>query len=612
MGRSTKVPGSQQLFIDFFNEHPKGAALYDKGGRLQYINRALKKKQAVFDKQLLNFNSLFDWEQLTEREKELLRNGESLCFIRPSRFAITPCKSDDGQVTGYIFFCQEDKSDFCGRSANDEKIRELEYMNKKVAEAVPDTILLVNRKLVVERVIAYAAETCITPAVINCRIDELPGFIYPEATKKRMVEQVTKCMALSEVITLDLTIPGHTAEKVYFQLRLVPMRRSYVVIYIRNVSHLVETQHQLEQSKSLMEMALSNSKIATYIFNYDLYRTCNRQTCNHCFQFYGMDNKLLRQNVFVCKALRKVTHPEDTQGFFYLFDEIRNKRLSKFSVDFRLKNDEGVYRHYEVSGKAQELDKDGIPSVMLGCIVDNQHRVEYEQTLIDAKEKAEKADRLKSQFLANMSHEIRTPLNAIVGFSELMSEEEDPEVKAEYARIIENNNHLLLQLINDVLDISKIEADMISFNFFEMEVPRVMEEIYNTVKLRVPDTVKLVLDPCKFVVIQTDKSRFTQILINLLTNAIKHTEKGSIRFGYEIEPSWVRFYVSDTGHGIPPEAQTDIFNRFVQLNESTQGIGLGLSICKGLLTKMGGDIAVTSEIGKGATFTFTLPLNKVR
>ncbi len=609
MKLSEGMPVTRHMFHDFFNGHPKGAAFYDKEGKVQHINAALRKKWAVCDTDSLKFGSLFDSKWFTPEEKERLKSGETICFVRPSRFFISPSTDENGEIVGYIFFCQENSAQNCGRLNESEKIRELEYMTRKVAEAVPDTILLVNKELIVERVIAYAAETCITPDVIRCRIDELPGFIYPDAAKKSVVKRVTECMEKSEISTFELVIPGHTAEKVYFQLRLVPVHQAYVIMYIRNISHQVETQEKLEQSKSLMEMALSNSKVATYIFNYNLFSTCDKVNCNRCFQFYGMDNELLRKNTYVCKSLQKLTHPDDTENFFYLFDKIRNDRLSKFSVDFRLKDDEGKYRSYEVIGKAQSVDKDGLPSVVLGCIIDNQHRVEYEKTLIDAKEKAEKADRLKSQFLANMSHEIRTPLNAIVGFSELMSEEEESDIRREYAHIIKNNNDLLLRIINDVLDISKIESDMVTFTVFEVELPSLMESIYNAVKLRVSPQVKLVLDPCKFVIIPTDKNRLMQILMNLLTNAAKHTDTGSIRFGYETEGEYVRFYVSDTGHGIPAEAQETIFNRFVQLNDATQGIGLGLPICKGLVLKMGGTISVTSEVDKGSVFSFTLPLD---
>lgn len=261
-------------------------------------------------------------------------------------------------------------------------------------------------------------------------------------------------------------------------------------------------------------------------------------------------------------------------------------------------------------GKALESDADGTPELIVGCIIDNQERLEYEQSLIQAKEKAENADLLKSTFLANMTHEIRTPLNAIVGFSDLLSIETDPDVRESYIELIKTNNDLLLSLINDVLDISKIEADMMTFAYIDVDLPSLMRNIYNMVKLRIPAGVEFILDPCADIVFTTDKVRLVQIVSNLLTNAAKHTWQGSIRFGYQVEPEEIRFYVEDTGSGIPKKQQENIFARFVQLDGHKQGIGLGLAICKGLVTKMGGTISVESEPGKGSLFRFTLPLQR--
>lgn len=594
-----------QLLIDFFENHPVGAALYDKSGNLIRVNKALETEYVSgLDTPCL---SLFESSLLSGEQKKLLMAGETVCNLSPHRFSIRPGKDPEGIIQNYTLLCYDRiaKNDDSSRK---KKIKELEDINQTLAEAVPDTILLINKDLIVERIIAFASETCITPEARNCRIDNLPGFNYPEATRKIMVQQVTKCMQTSEMITLEFSIPGHVAEIVYFQLRLVPMHQSYVVAYIRNISSLVEAQHEAEKSRTMMELALNNSNVAAFSFDYDLRRSCDRNNCEHCFKFYGIDNPLLQQNQFTCRALEKLKHPDDETDFFYLFDRIYKERLSQFSVDFRMMDKTGEYHAYEVVGKAKDVNKDGYPNIVVGCVIDNQHRVEYEKTLIEAKEKAEKADKLKSAFLANMSHEIRTPLNAIVGFSDLLCDEADLESKNIYANIIKSNNELLLRLIDDVLDISKIESDMMTFTFFDMPVLSVLKEIYSTVKVRMPVGVKLILDDCEPVYLFTDKNRFMQVLINLINNAIKHTTEGFIRYGYKIEEKNVKFYVADTGRGIPPDELSRIFTRFVQLDEMTPGIGLGLSICKGLVSKMGGTVNVTSEVGKGSVFTFTLPL----
>lgn len=229
--------------------------------------------------------------------------------------------------------------------------------------------------------------------------------------------------------------------------------------------------------------------------------------------------------------------------------------------------------------------------------------------LLIAKERAEESDRMKSSFLANMNHEIRTPLNAIVGFSQVLIEEEDPESRREFSEIIINNNELLQRLIGDVLDFSKLESNSMMLIYSMQDIPALMREIYNMIAIRMSDKVELRLDPGKPLVMSTDRNRLVQIITNLLTNAIKHTHEGHIRFGFDlVDNNEVCFYVEDTGEGIEKSQLESIFNRFVQLANGHKGVGLGLAICKGLVAKMGGRIWVTSVVGKGSTFFVQLPI----
>ena len=245
---------------------------------------------------------------------------------------------------------------------------------------------------------------------------------------------------------------------------------------------------------------------------------------------------------------------------------------------------------------------------LLGYISYSRHR--YGQHLKLAKEKAEEADRMKSALLANMNHEIRTPLNAIVGFSQVLVDEDDLETRQEYADIIQSNNELLQRLITDVLDISMIESNTMTLSYADHNLPVLMKEIYNVIQLRMPENVKLELNECSPQLFYTDRNRLTQILTNLLTIAIKLTEKGFIRVGYEVTETDVVFSVEDSGEGIPEDKLEQIFSRFVQLNDWSKGVGLGLAICKGLITQMGGTISVSSVFGEGSVFTVVLPLKK--
>ena len=237
-------------------------------------------------------------------------------------------------------------------------------------------------------------------------------------------------------------------------------------------------------------------------------------------------------------------------------------------------------------------------------------RKQVELELIQAKEKAEESDRLKSAFLANMSHEIRTPLNAIVGFSSLLAETDEAELRHVYMSLVQENNELLLNLISDILDISKIEAGMIDLVMGRVDVPQLCREVIATFSHKKRDTaVELRFDEnSPQIVIDADKNRIVQVLSNFLTNALKFTTKGSITLSYTLEDeNQVRFCVTDTGKGIPDEQKHEIFNRFVKLDSFVQGARLGLSICQSLVNRMGGKIGVESREGEGSCFWFTHP-----
>lgn len=231
----------------------------------------------------------------------------------------------------------------------------------------------------------------------------------------------------------------------------------------------------------------------------------------------------------------------------------------------------------------------------------------FENELRLAKEKAEESDHLKSAFLANMSHEIRTPLNAIVGFSGLLATTDDYEEREEYIKIINNNNELLLQPINDILDLSKIEANTLEFVYSDVDINQLLCDIEQTSRLKASEGVQVsFVDKLPHCIIRTDKNRLSQVITNFINNAIKFTKEGSIRFGYKHQEGKLLFYVTDTGCGIDKEIKDTVFQRFVKLDSFAQGTGLGLSISQMIVEKLNGEIGVESEKGKGSTFWFTL------
>ena len=252
----------------------------------------------------------------------------------------------------------------------------------------------------------------------------------------------------------------------------------------------------------------------------------------------------------------------------------------------------------------EQGDVDGVV-IRVDDVTERQHMI---GELEKARSRAEQSDKLKSAFLANMSHEIRTPLNAIVGFSNLLPSAETLEEEKLYSSIINQNSEILLQLINDILDLSKIEAGTLEYVRQPMNLGEICRNIYQIHKDRVQEGVTLILDnQDEDLIIEEDRNRIAQVITNFLTNAGKFTLSGEIRFGFKVNNQCIRFYVKDTGIGIAPDKVGHIFDRFVKLNSFAQGTGLGLAICRMIIEKIGGEIGVTSEIGKGSTFYFTIP-----
>ena len=302
-------------------------------------------------------------------------------------------------------------------------------------------------------------------------------------------------------------------------------------------------------------------------------------------------------------------HPEDCAVLKLFVDQVKEGKATSLSKEVRVNRGNGKYSWTSINVMVRDYrPQDGVIEML--CInYDITPLKETEQKLIIARDKAEELDRLKSAFLANMSHEIRTPLNSIVGFSSLLAETDDREERQEYIKIVETNNELLLQLVSDILDLSKIESGTFDFVRSDLDVNESCMKIIKSLEMKVPETVDLVFEKympdCH---IYTDKNRFMQVITNFINNALKFTKQGTIALGYEqTAPHEIKFYVRDTGVGIPKEKIDSIFERFVKLNTFVQGTGLGLSICKSLVSQMGGKIGVESTEGEGSCFWFTHP-----
>ncbi|MEG0499659.1 MAG: ATP-binding protein, partial [Rikenellaceae bacterium] len=321
----------------------------------------------------------------------------------------------------------------------------------------------------------------------------------------------------------------------------------------------------------------------------------------------------------LCKTKQEISTFAQTYSNIYAddlaliasnFRAIRDGQIDNFCSEVRVhdgEKDKWLKYHYKISRRNHNASNE---MELVGLNIDITSQKNTENSLIEAKTKAEESDRLKSAFLANMSHEIRTPLNAIVGFSDILVDTSDQEEKMQYVSIIKQNNELLLQLISDILDISKIESGIISITPGKFDVNVMCEEIVRSNSIKAPAGVELIFDrhkePC---IICSDKNKLIHILTNLIGNGMKFTKKGTIRLGYLIDESSVSFYVKDSGIGIDKEHLYSIFDRFVKLDSFVQGSGLGLSICRSLTDKLHGRIWAESEQGKGSCFWVSLPYN---
>ena len=383
---------------------------------------------------------------------------------------------------------------------------------------------------------------------------------------------------------------------------------------ISSAFDLSEAEHNRREVEKLTrkyQMVIQAAKLSTWTLDISS-DTIHHETGNQLNP--GGSPSAITTSVHA-EAIRNI-HPSHREKMDRALQDIISGKTTLYHEQYLWKQpDSNRYYWVESFALPSKYDPEtGLPVQLVGASMNIDERKQLEAELIRAKEKAEESNRLKSAFLANMSHEIRTPLNAIIGFSALLTDTDDPDEKKEYARIIDNNNQLLLQLINDILDLSKIEAGTLEFNIVPVDVNLMLANLEQSFRLKMqekPVELKFT-ERMEHCLIATDQNRVVQVLTNFLTNAMKFTAQGSITVGYYRENAeMLRFYVTDTGTGIPADQLKNIFGRFVKLNNFSQGTGLGLAISEMIVSHLKGQIGVESVYGKGSTFWFTLPYNPV-
>ena len=333
-----------------------------------------------------------------------------------------------------------------------------------------------------------------------------------------------------------------------------------------------------------------------------------------CYDLYTLEGNALDQwyrNMGECPGtplnqiigIYKSIHQEDKKSFVEFINKVKHGDADHVRGDVRVHTNQG-WKWIRINIMKSQHDA-GSGKINIICLNYDITEIKLSE---EKKNKAEELERVKSAFLANITHDIKTPLNAIVGFSTLLGETDDPEERKSYVDIIHMNNDLLLQLISNVLDLAKIESGMIQFHYTDVDLKEVLHSLAVSLQIKAQGTVKLVVENClPDCTIRTDRLRLIQVISNLMNNAIKYTSEGTITIAYKLKQDEVIFTVTDTGEGISEENQAHIFDRFYKGYNNKQGTGLGLSICQGIIKQFGGQMGVTSDLGKGSCFWFTHP-----
>lgn len=489
-----------------------------------------------------------------------------------------------------------------------KKGRFRERYSTRILDALPDMLTVFDHNANIVELASSPTtnhvEGTTSDSIINSNVKD----IVPEEAYESVRHNMDKVIHTGKSSTAEhsLMLDGVLH---HYENRIFPLDDQYLLCMCRDVSQetemakINETQRsEIVRLNSLMNDILNN--IPVYLFVKD--------TGNDFRYLYWNKAFAEHSGISVQRAVGSTDadiFPDKKDAERFREDDLKVMKLGRIEYLENYTTMSGEVR--TVTTMKTVVSSGGQHPYIIGVSWDVTEIKKTEKELIAARIKAEEADRMKSSFLANMSHEIRTPLNAIVGFSKLIIEADNECEKRQYADIVEHNSTVLLNLFNDILDLSALEAGSMEFSYHPVRLKDICLQLYELHVKSVKPEVRLVLDEVDSqLCIQGDWERISQVLVNLITNAIKFTSVGEIHFGFQKKADMVQFYISDTGKGIPAERVATIFQRFGKIDDFVQGTGLGLTICRMLVEKMGGRIWVRSKQGKGTVFYFTLPMAK--
>ena len=621
----SKLIQEQLLFTEsIYNRLPISIEVYDANGVLRSINDHALHMYGVEDRNtVVNFVNLFKSPYVDDQLRAKIQSGKEIVrlefeydFERIKNNAyfstknqdtmiydvrIIPILSKNGAVIGHILLSNDVTA-----------IKDAEFHTEETKKDLELAMNTANMSSWVYDVHKKVFEPLYGDTVIKgtTPIEELLLILHPQ--DHQLLMQSLTLLINKKIEQQQITVRFYNAQEQQYRYYESMMRLStehwgklQVVGTQLDVTEKVRMAKKTQDLIAKRELTMKVSNIVHWDFDA---KTQKFESYNDPINDYT-SNRLLTLSEYL-----DVIHPEDRTSFSdAIAPMLEGKDLTVyFTCRMQTKYDKS-WQYCDFTAVPFEKDENGNITHFTGFrqnIPQLQKLNREQQEMIkELKEKAELSDRLKSAFLANMSHEIRTPLNAIVGFSELMTSCNDPEEKNMYINIIKSNNELLLRLINDILDLSKIEAGILERKIERFNLATVSDELYACVLPKITNPgVKLCQDKAEANCwVTLDRNRLIQVWMNFLTNAIKYTKSGHIKMGYSVEGNGVRIYVEDTGIGIPQESHDKVFARFEKINEFVQGTGLGLAISKAIVETAGGSISFSSTPGTGSTFWAWVP-----
>lgn len=624
----SKLIQEQLLFTEsIYNRLPISIEIYDANGVLRSINDHALHMYGVEDRNtVVNFVNLFKSPYVDDQLRAKIQSGKEIVrlefeydFERIKNNAyfstknqdtmiydvrIIPILSKNGTVIGHILLSNDVTA-----------IKDAEFHTEETKKDLELAMNTANMSSWVYDVHKKVFEPLYGDTVIKgtTPIEELLLILHPQ--DHQLLMQSLTLLINKKIERQQITVRFYNAQEQQYRYYESMMRLStehwgklQVVGTQLDVTEKVRMAKKTQDLIAKRELTMKVSNIVHWDFDV---KTQKFESYNDPINDYTSD-RLLTLSEYL-----DVIHPEDRTSFSdAIAPMLEGKDLTVyFTCRMQTKYDKS-WQYCDFTAVPFEKDENGNITHFTGFRQNipqlqklNREQQEMIKELKILKEKAELSDRLKSAFLANMSHEIRTPLNAIVGFSELMTSCNDPEEKNMYINIIKSNNELLLRLINDILDLSKIEAGILERKIERFNLATVSDELYACVLPKITNPgVKLCQDKAEANCwVTLDRNRLIQVWMNFLTNAIKYTKSGHIKMGYSVEGNGVRIYVEDTGIGIPQESHDKVFARFEKINEFVQGTGLGLAISKAIVETAGGSISFSSTPGTGSTFWAWVP-----